>query len=70
MSTQKTIVSFAQDGLVERARLNKDGFDESVFLAPLHESLASGKTPAENMLTKYHEQWDEDISRVFKEYAF
>lgn len=66
----KQIVGIAQDGLVERARLHKDGFDESVFLAPLHESLASGKTPAENMLTKYHGQWHEDISQVFDDYAF
>jgi len=57
-------------GLTERAKMNFENFDESIFLIPLQDTVALGKTPAERMLDKYYKKWNEDISKVFTEYAY
>jgi glutamate--cysteine ligase len=56
--------------LRRRARLNKSSRDESVFLSPLEETLASGLTPAERLLQRFHGPWDGDIHRLFMEDAY
>lgn len=66
----KEILEISRSGLKERGALNADGFDETLFLIPLEETLAIGKTPAERMLDKYNGPWAKDISRIFSEYAF
>ncbi|MEL7430655.1 MAG: glutamate-cysteine ligase family protein, partial [Pseudomonadota bacterium] len=66
----RSILDISRAGLASRARENSEGFDETVFLIPLEETIASGKTPAERMLDRYHGQWNGDIMRVFEEYAF
>mgnify|MGYP001806446743 CR=1 FL=1 len=62
-------VEIARGGLARRARLNREGADETGFLAPLDEALEKG-TPARRMLTEFDGAWNGDISRVFTEYAF
>ena len=66
----KEALEISRQGLVERAQLNFENFDESIFLIPLQDTVALGKTPAERMLDKYHNEWNEDISKVFTEYAY
>ena len=63
-------LKIAEAGLKSRAMLDDKGQDETKFLAPLHEIVASGKTHADIMLEKYHAEWDRDISHVFKEYHY
>ncbi len=62
-------VEIARGGLARRARLNREGADETGFLAPLDEALDKG-TPARRMLTEFDGAWNGDISRAFAEYAF
>lgn len=66
----KEALEISRQGLVERAQPNFENFDESIFLIPLQDTVALGKTPAERMLDKYHNEWNEDISKVFTEYAY
>jgi len=66
----KEILEISRQGLAERARLNGEGFDESVFLAPLQETVASGQTPAEILLQKYNGEWAKSLDPLFTEYAF
>ena len=66
----KTVLDISRGGLERRAISNSEGFDETVFLIPLEETVASGKTPAERMLDRFHGQWNGDITRVFEEFAF
>ena len=66
----KIVLGIAREGLVRRARLNSSGSDESIFLAPLEETVASGLTPAERLLAKYEGPWMGDIRRLFDEYAY
>jgi glutamate--cysteine ligase len=66
----KRILAIAESGLNARARLNASGDNESGFLDPLRDVLASGKTPAERLLDRYHGEWKGDISRIYAEESF
>ena len=57
-------------GLQRRARLNRNGADESIFLTPLIDFAESNETPAERKLALFHGAWRGDIDRVFAEYAY
>ena len=52
-----------------RLRLNSSGDNETGFLETLDEIVASGRVPAQVLLNRYHGEWGEDISRVYK-YSF
>ncbi len=64
------MVEIARAGLQRRARLNSEGVDESVYLAPLQETVASGMTPAERLLAAYRNDWHGDIAEVFRRHAY
>lgn len=66
----KEALRISREGLVERAQMNFEDLDESIFLIPLEDTVALGKTPAERMLDKYHGPWNQDISNVYSDYAF
>ncbi|HEU0307577.1 MAG TPA: glutamate--cysteine ligase [Lysobacter sp.] len=57
-------------GLKRRARRNGNGADESLFLAPLIEFAEANQTPAERKLELFHGEWQGDIDRVFREFAY
>lgn len=57
-------------GLQRRARRNRNGADESLFLAPLIEAAEANETPAERKLALFHGEWGGDIDRVFREFAY
>jgi glutamate--cysteine ligase len=61
------VLSIARAGLTARARLNASGDNETGYLAPLDEIVASGKVPAQRLLDKYHGPWGGDVSRVYEE---
>jgi glutamate--cysteine ligase len=63
-------LDIARSGLVARARLNEVGDSEAGYLSALEEVVASGKTPAERLLDRYHGEWDGDVSRVYAEESF
>ena len=66
----RTVLEIASGGLTRRARLNSAGDSEGGFLDPLNEIVASGKTPAERLLDRYHGDWHGDVSRVYREMSF
>ena len=66
----KRILAIAEAGLNARGRLNGSGDNESGFLDPLREVLATGRTPAERLLERYHGEWGGDISRIYEEESF
>ncbi|MEC5080766.1 glutamate--cysteine ligase, partial [Xanthomonas oryzae pv. oryzicola] len=63
-------VDIAREGLRRRARLNRDGQDETGFLDVIAEIAESGVTAAERKLALYHGAWNGDIDRVFREFAY
>lgn len=70
LDVAREMLGLSREGLKRRAWLNDGGQDERVHLAAVEESLASGETPADVMLRRYHGEWNGDISRVFAEYAY
>jgi glutamate--cysteine ligase len=64
------VLAIASDGLTRRARLNSAGDNEGGFLDPLHDVVASGMTPADRLLDKYYNEWNGDVSRIYKEFSF
>ena len=63
------VVAIATDGLRARRRLDREGRDESIFLAPLHEIAAGGPTQAEYWVARFNGAWQGDAGRVFGEAA-
>ena len=61
------VLAISRSGLNARGRLNSAGDNETGFLAPLDEIVASGKVPAQRLLDKYNGEWNGDISRVYEE---
>ncbi len=66
----KRVLAIAEAGLNARGRINAAGDNESGFLDPLREVLASGRAPAERLLDRYHGEWGGDISRIYEEESF
>jgi glutamate--cysteine ligase len=60
----------ASRGLARRQRLDRNGRDETRYLRPLEESIARGRTPAEELLEKYHGAWNGSVEPIFEEYAY
>ena len=57
-------------GLRRRARRNIAGQDETAFLDTLIEIAEAGQTAADRKLALFHGEWNGDIDRVFKEFAY
>jgi glutamate--cysteine ligase len=60
----------AARGLTRRKRLDRNGRDETRYLRPLEESIARGITPAEELLEKFHGEWNGTVDPIFTEYAY
>ena len=60
-------VGIAEAGLVRRNRLDAKGRDETIYLAPLEETVRTGKSPAERWLDKFRGEWNGDVTPIFKE---
>jgi len=64
------VLAIARAGLRARARLNEMGEDESGFLGPLDDIVASGKVPAQVLLDKYHGEWGGDLAKLYEAKSF
>ncbi|TPQ46632.1 glutamate--cysteine ligase, partial [Prosthecomicrobium hirschii] len=68
-------VALSRKGLARRNRLGPCApvdmsENETVYLAPLEEIVATGETLAERMLRQYEKDWNGDVNQVFAEYAY
>lgn len=70
LDVARDVVAISRKGLQSRARLNRDGQDESVFLSPLEEVLAKKATLADDMLALYHGRWQQSVLPVFEDYQY
>ncbi|MGQ0672316.1 MAG: glutamate--cysteine ligase [Hyphomicrobium sp.] len=60
----------AHKGLRQRAHINAKSQDETIYLEPLKELVASGRTVADDLLERYEGRWRRNIDHVFEEIAF
>jgi glutamate--cysteine ligase len=63
-------LEIAAAGLARRARLSPAGIDERMFLDALVQIVESGQTPADRKLELFRGEWQGDIDRVFREFAY
>jgi glutamate--cysteine ligase len=66
----KTMVEIAAAGLARRNRRDGKGRDESLFLDPLREIVASGRAPSELLLEAYNGRWNGSVDPIFTEQAY
>lgn len=66
----REVLDISRTGLRNRNRLNRDGYDETGFLAPLDEVVARGTTSAQEMINAYNTRWGGSIEPAFIEYAY
>ena len=64
------VLDIAAEGLTRRAQLNSAGDNEGGFLDPLRDVVATGMTPADRLLARYHGEWNGDVSHIYEEYSF
>jgi len=64
------VLEIAAGGLTRRAKLNSAGDNEGGFLDPLHDVVATGMTPADRLLARYHGEWNGDLSQIYEEFSF
>ena len=65
-------IEVANAGLVARARSGAGGLipDETHFLDALRDIVARGQSPADELLARYHGDWNGDVRRVFSEFSY
>lgn len=64
------VLEIARAGLEARARRDGFGDSEAHFLSALWEIAESGRTPAQELLDRFHGHWGGNIDPVFREYAY
>ncbi|ESQ74484.1 glutamate--cysteine ligase [Asticcacaulis sp. AC402] len=64
------VLNIAKAGLRNRNRLSGGMVDETGYLGELFEIAASGLTPADRLLEKYHGVWQGDIRRLYADEAY
>lgn len=68
----REVVAIAEAGLKARAKPGVGGLvpDETHFLNALTDSVESGKVPADELLDRYHGDWNGDVSRVYAGFSY
>jgi glutamate--cysteine ligase len=70
LEVAREVVGLAREGLRRRAVSGNGVADERCYLAPLEETLALGRTPAENLLAQYETRWGRSVEPLFEEQVY
>ena len=63
-------LAIARGGLARRARRDRDGRDETLYLEPLEAIVSEGHTAAEDLLAALHNVWRGSVEPVFERNAY
>jgi glutamate--cysteine ligase len=66
----REVVEIAHAGLRARKRLDAQGRDETMYLAPLDRAVASGQALSDELLAKWQGEWKGDFAPLFRDYAY
>ena len=64
------VLDIARGGLERRAVMDTFGESEAHFLNALWTIAESGETPADELLCKFHGDWQGEIDPIFREYSY
>jgi len=70
LDLSRECLALANAGLKHRARIDSDGRDETKYLEALGDVVTRGRTPAEELLEKYHGAWRGSVDPIYTEYAY
>ncbi len=68
----REVVGIAESGLRSRARPGAGALvpDETHFLNALKDSIDTGQVPADELIARFENEWNGDVTRVFAEYSY
>jgi glutamate--cysteine ligase len=66
----RDVVAISRDGLRRRATRGSEAPDETIYLAPIEETLALGRSPADLLLAQYQTRWGRSVDPLFEEYLY
>ena len=66
----REVLAIARGGLSRRARRDRQGRDETLFLEPLEAIVAEGHTTAEHLVADFTGSWNGSVDPVFKTCAY
>jgi glutamate--cysteine ligase len=61
----REVLALARGGLARRARLDGAGRDETGFLAPLDAIVAQDRTLAQQLTSRFEDEWSREIAPLF-----
>ncbi len=64
------MVNIAREGLKSRARFSGGMVDERGYLSELEDIADSGVTPADRLLALYNGEWQGDLTRMYRDFAY
>ncbi|WP_439477189.1 glutamate--cysteine ligase [Brevundimonas sp.] len=64
------MVAIAKQGLKNRARFSGGMVDERGYLSELEDIANSGVTPADRLLALYNGEWEGDLTRMYRDFAY
>ena len=72
LDVARETIEIAKLGLKNRARPGIGGMvpDERHFLNALQDSVEEGKAPADELLERYHGDWNGDLKRIYADYSY
>ena len=70
LAIAREMVTLSEAGLARRQITDSKSRDETQYLDPLREIVATGKTNADIMLEHYNSDWDRDVRHLFKLYHY
>ncbi len=70
LALARETLALSRSGLARRSRQDAYGSDETRYLAPLEKLAARGKTPAEELLEKFHGTWEGSVDPAYNECAY
>ena len=63
-------ISLSKDGLIRRNNLDKNNLDESYYLKYLEDIVIAKENPADSLMKKFKNSWNEDISKIYENCRF
>ena len=64
------VISISKDGLKRRNNLDKNNLDESHYLKYLEDIVIAKENPADSLMKKFKNNWNEDISKIYENCRF
>ncbi|MDS9951661.1 MAG: glutamate--cysteine ligase, partial [Planktomarina sp.] len=72
MDLASQAVEISNAGLVARANAGAGGMipNETHFLNALQDTLETGQVPADELLERYHGDWNGDLTKIYSDYSY